>query len=344
MVEPHREPLSSRCEASAHVEVSSPVPTRPTSSVVPLSRACEEASFKNNERPTISALLQSNLDQHQAHALERQSSGADPVSSSFGDTARQAPAANVAISVQRIHDRWLAQCICEHGNPLPIVANALVALRQDPAICDAFAYDEMLRSTMLMHPIGRPMAPFERRAIMDEDVTITTEWMQRAGLKRISVDTVRNAITARSKENSYHSLRYWLETLTWDGRKRLNVWMTTRLGADLTPYSQAIGQMFLIAMVARIFEPGCKCDYMLVLEGPQGAMKSSACAVLGGEWFSDSLPDVNAGKDVPQHLRGKWLLEVGGRCMRSTGQKPPNSRRSLHARSSAIDLATGDSR
>lgn len=211
---------------------------------------------------------------------------------------------------------WIDECVVTDGKdpkPLSILANVLVALRLDPALRDAFAYDEMLCAPMLMHRIGTPLEPAAAdypRPLTDKDVTELQEWLQKVALKRVSRLAVSDAIDCHARNHNYHPVYDYLESLAWDGRERLEQWPATYLGAEPTPYAHAIGSMFLISMVARIFEPGCKADHMLVLEGPQGELKSSACGILAGEWFSDSLPDINAGKDVSVHLRGKWLIEI----------------------------------
>src|SRR6266511_2523219 len=81
--------------------------------------------------------------------------------------------------------KWLNYCIKgEKGNPLPILANALLALRVDPRMNDSFAYDEMLCAPMLMRYVGVNFEPnFKPRPLTDTDVGYVQEWLQRAGLK-----------------------------------------------------------------------------------------------------------------------------------------------------------------
>ena len=230
------------------------------------------------------------------------------------------------------HEGWLALCLVdEKGRILANLANVMIALRADPRVESVFTFDEMAQTAMLMRPLpvapnGKPAGdrPIPRPA-GDTDISQLQEWIQHQGLPRVGKETVHQAVDQRARERSFHSVRDWLNSLEWDGVDRLSGWLTTYLGADPAAngglngeddprsageaYLAAIGRMFLIAMVARIFQPGCKADYLLILEGEQGVQKSLACAALAGQWFSDSLPSLSD-KDSRQHLRGKWLIEV----------------------------------
>jgi predicted P-loop ATPase len=141
-------------------------------------------------------------------------------------------------------------------------------------------------------------------------VGIVQERLQHLGLKRLSKDVAHQAIDLNACEHRFHPVRNYLTALQWDHTARLKRLLPTYFGTESTDYTLAIGPMFLVSMVVRILCPGCKADHMIVLEGPQGTLKSTACGILGGEWFSDNLPDVSVGKDAQQHLRGKWLIEV----------------------------------
>jgi Virulence-associated protein E-like domain len=209
---------------------------------------------------------------------------------------------------RKANSHWLDGCIkSDTHKPLPILANALIGIRaQWP---EHFQFDEMLCAPMLMRSLVSENN-FAPRAVTDVDVGVLQEFLQHAGLRRIAKDVVHQATDICAHENRSHPVRNYLDSLEWDGTQRLDGFLPTYFGAEENDYTANIGKMFLISMVARILKPGCKADHLIVFEGPQGILKSTACAILGGQWFSDNLPDVTAGKDVSQHIRGKWLIEV----------------------------------
>lgn len=221
---------------------------------------------------------------------------------------RQTPRVVELEPARKTSTAWHARCILDKNRqPLPILANALTALRA--VMPQAFAYDQMLRAPMLMEPLKRERG-FKPRPVRDIDVGVAQETLQHLGLKRVSKDVMHQAVDVRAHEQAFHPVRNYLDGVTWDGQQRLSTFLSAYFGAEANKYTREIGAMFMVSMVARIFEPGCKADHMLVFEGPQGTLKSTACGVLGGPWFSDNLPDITVGKDASQHLNGKWLIEV----------------------------------
>jgi predicted P-loop ATPase len=204
---------------------------------------------------------------------------------------------------------WKLDCErAQNGVLICNQANAVIAL--DAIYPGTFGFDEMAQAHVLRHCFNDDEAKFTPRAIRDVDVTLLQNALQHTGFSRISWDTVHRAVEVISTRERFHPVREYLGALTWDRVSRINAFFPQYFGTADGAYEKQIGTMFLIGMVARVLRPGCKLDYLPVLEGPQGTLKSSACAILGGQWFSDHLPDISAGKDASQHLNGKWLIEV----------------------------------
>jgi predicted P-loop ATPase len=212
-------------------------------------------------------------------------------------------------------DGWKAEWhLTDTGAPLPTLYNAMVALRNHPPFVGLVRYDDMARSTILAAKVpGASDDTTVPRQMRDADVIAMQEELQRLGLRRVGKPTVQDALDLYADQARFHPVRDYLSGLTWDGEQRVTGWLSRYLGVEGGAYADTIGRLFMIGLVARIFEPGCKADYMPILEGPQGALKSSACRVLAGGWFSDNLPDLSRGDAVriSMHLRGKWLIEIG---------------------------------
>ena len=121
------------------------------------------------------------------------------------------------------------------------------------------------------------------------------------------------AVTKVADDRSYHPIREMFEALPpWDGVRRVDTLLIDYLGAQDNPYVRAVTRKALCAAYCRVFNPGVKYDYMIVLNGDQGIGKSTLIAKLGQEWFSDSLAlsDMND-KTAAEKLQGYWILEIG---------------------------------
>jgi predicted P-loop ATPase len=199
----------------------------------------------------------------------------------------------------------------DRGRMVACVANAIAALRNDPDLSGLVAYNASEREAMLMRPVGAGGDGFPRQ-VQDHDATEIQEHLQLSGMPRIGRDSIFHAIELVARDQQYHPLRDYLTGIAWDGKARLDEWLTYYMGARASDYGHEIGLMFMVAMVRRALEPGCQSDYMLILEGDQGDQKSTACRVLGGDYFGDHMPGLSFGTErASQYVKNKWLVEIG---------------------------------
>lgn len=189
------------------------------------------------------------------------------------------------------------------------LANLILILKESPKWKGVVACNELSACVVIRRspPWGAelPDTPWN-----DHYDFLTRVWFQDQQINPAAGDVGR-AVQVAAKANLFHPVREYYASLVWDGVNRLDTWLVDYFHAEDTPYIRAIGPRWPISAVARIYEPGCKVDHALVLEGSQGRQKSEALRTLAirDDWFTDRLSHL-ATKDAAIEVAGVLIVEL----------------------------------
>lgn len=190
--------------------------------------------------------------------------------------------------------------------PYATEANALRILCSHQNYAKRIWLDEFSQRLMITDPDNT------HRQFHKNDGLAALAWMQEAlQLPKMGITAVTHAALLLGDRDKRHPIRDYLDGLQWDKRPRLPTLMADAFGAAQNDYTAAVGRCWFVAMVARIYQPGCKFDNAVVFEGAQGLKKSSALSIIGGSWFLESAINPSKHqKDFLLSLQGKWIVEI----------------------------------
>lgn len=205
--------------------------------------------------------------------------------------------------------------------------NVVAILQNDPRLSGVIAFNEFTNETACRKSLVTKMKSMAAPVVQDDvNGDLWTDAHDNAvrllleapngqrkpgyGL-RVSERDLKAAVDIAGRKNAFHPVRDYLDSLRWDGRPRVDRLFVKYLGAPDTPYTREIARKWLVAGVARIYEPGHKFDFMLVLEGKQGRRKTTFVRVLAKEWYGELEGDLHNRNRLVEQMQGAWLIEHG---------------------------------
>lgn len=186
------------------------------------------------------------------------------------------------------------------------IGNIILILENDPALRGHIVHDLFAGYDGVVGGL-----PWNKNATQwtDTDDANLRVWLEK-NYDITGKEKIADALTAVLTRHSYHPIRDYLNGLTWDGTPRLERLIIDYIGAEDTELNRVMTRKHFTAAVTRVFKPGCKYDYCLVMTGPEGAGKSTLLNKMGGQWFNDSITTTE-GKEGMDQLRRAWIIEMG---------------------------------
>lgn len=197
----------------------------------------------------------------------------------------------------------------KNGALIPSVSNVMQLMKRAEAIDGHFYLDTFANRKTVILPVPWDSGEGER-PVTDNDYTMLQVYMEQNGVSIATNQRIVQAVPAYCYMNQRNPVTDYLDTLQWDGQYRVHTLLACALGCEANSYNAEAMQLFMLGAVARAYRPGVKFDYMPVLYGAQGIGKSYFLRRLCPNplWFDDNMGEM--GKEAPNRLQGKWILEV----------------------------------
>lgn len=204
---------------------------------------------------------------------------------------------------------WLSQLEWINGKLTKTAKNIMLILENDPELSGKFQYDRF--SERIRTRGGLPWNPeLKERSVNDSDLAGLRVFLE-TEYKLCGKEKIQDAFDTFLQQTATHTVRTYLDGLTWDGVPRVDKVFIDYLGAEDTEYTRKVARLLFCSGVARIYAPGQKYDYLVVLIGAQGTGKSTFVRIMGVDWFSDSLKIIDMkDKTAAEKLLGIWVAEI----------------------------------
>lgn len=210
---------------------------------------------------------------------------------------------------QEIDTEWMKLLDADKkGNFKSTVFNVKHILNNDHNLKGRFAKNLFENREIVLRDLPWRKIDPKNPYMTDTDDAGVREYMEKV-YEITGVQKIEDAIRLVIEENSFHPVRDYLNRLKWDGKLRVETLFIDYLGVEDSPYTRATTRKSLTAAVKRVFQPGCKFDYVYVTIGKQGIGKSTILRKLGRNWFSDSFSTVS-GKEAYEQIQGVWIVEM----------------------------------
>jgi len=193
------------------------------------------------------------------------------------------------------------------GEILATIDNLHMALGR-PDVCGGRIQFDTFRDEIMVSADGGG----NWRAFEDADYTRMRQALEVGGFKPIGKEMMRDVVLLVASENRFDTAQLWLGRQLWDGKPRVEQFLSTYFGVDDSPYVRGVSLYLWSALAGRVLQPGVKADMVPILVGEQGLLKSSAVAAMAPapEFFVEI--DFNEKDDnLARKMRGTLVGEIG---------------------------------